>query len=44
MEEKGDLALAYKNNTIVSMPIEEAVLIKRQLNKELYEIAKELSI
>lgn len=41
---KTNLALAYKNNTIVSMPIEEAVLIKREFNKDLYEMSKELSI
>lgn len=44
MEGHTNLALAYKNNTIISMPIEQAVLIKREFNKDLYEMAKELSI
>lgn len=44
MEGKTNLALAYKNNDITSMPIEDAVLIKREFNKDLYEMAKELSI
>ncbi|MCI5997796.1 MAG: 6-phosphofructokinase [Parvimonas sp.] len=44
LEDKTDLALAFKNNEIVSVPISKAVSIKREFNKNLYEIADELSI
>ncbi|MDU5923403.1 MAG: ATP-dependent 6-phosphofructokinase, partial [Finegoldia magna] len=44
MEEKTDLAIAMKDNKIITVPIDEAVATKRNFREDLYEISKEISI
>ena len=44
MEEKTDLAIAMKDNKIITVPIDEAVTTKRKFREDLYEISKEISI
>lgn len=44
IEGKTSIALAYRNNFVVDVSIEEAVNSKKTFNNELYEIADELSI
>lgn len=44
MEEKTGLAIAMKNNKIITVPIDEAVATKRNFREDLYEISKEISI
>ena len=44
MEEKTDLAIAMKDNKIITVPIDEAVTTKRKFRDDLYEISKEISI
>ena len=44
MEEKTGLAIAMKDNKIITVPIDEAVATKRNFREDLYEISKEISI
>lgn len=44
LEGKTDLALAFRNNKIEYVSIEEAVSVKKVFNKNLYDIVDELSI
>ena len=44
IEEKTGLAIATKDNKIVTVPIDEAVKTKRKFREDLYEISKEISI
>ena len=44
MEEKTGLAIAMKDNKIITVPIDEAVATKRNFREDLYDISKEISI
>lgn len=44
LEGKTDLALAIQKNSIVSVPIQEAVTMKRDFRMDLYNMSKEISI
>ena len=44
LKEQTNLALAFKNNNIEYITIEEAVSSEKKFNKDLYDIVDELSI